>query len=68
MGQYNCELGKFNVAYFPVMDLGRTNALLAQLGFLLDQKEPRTIQEAFHMAIEIEANISLPKEEHLSTP
>jgi len=27
------------------------NALLVQLGFLLDQKEPRTIQEAFHMAI-----------------
>jgi hypothetical protein len=45
-----------------------TNALLTQLGFLLDQKEPRMIQEYYHMAIEIEANISSPKEEHLSTP
>jgi hypothetical protein len=45
-----------------------TNALLVQLGFLLSKKGPRTIQEAYHMAIQIEANISLFKGEHLFTP
>jgi hypothetical protein len=38
------------------------------LGFLLSKKRPRTIQEAYHMAIQIEANISLFKGEHLFTP
>jgi hypothetical protein len=45
-----------------------TNALLVQLGFLLSEKGPRTIQEAYHMAIQIEENISLFKGEHLFTP
>ena len=45
-----------------------TNALLVQLGFLLSENRPRTIQEAYHMAIQIEANISLFKGEHLFTP
>ena len=45
-----------------------TNALLVHLGFLLSKKGPRTIQEAYHMAIQIEANISLFKQEHLFTP
>jgi hypothetical protein len=39
-----------------------TNALSTQLGFLLNQKELRTIQESYHMAIEIEENISSPKQ------
>jgi hypothetical protein len=38
------------------------------LGFLLSKKGPKTIHEAYHMAIEIEANISLFKEGHLFTP
>jgi hypothetical protein len=38
------------------------------LGFLLSKKEPRTIQEAYHMDIQIEENISLVKGEHLFTP
>ena len=38
-----------------------TKALLVQLGFLLSEKGPRTIQEAYHMAIQIEANISFFK-------
>jgi hypothetical protein len=45
-----------------------TNALSVHLGFLLSKKRPRTIQEAYHMAIQIEANISLFKQEHLFTP
>jgi hypothetical protein len=45
-----------------------TNALLVHLRFLLSKKGLRTIQEAYHMAIQIEANISLFKEEHLFTP
>ena len=39
-----------------------------QLGFLLSKKGPRTIQEAYHMAIQIKENISLFKGEHLFTP
>jgi hypothetical protein len=35
------------------------------LGFLLSKKGPRTIQESYHMAIQIEVNISLFKGEHL---
>jgi hypothetical protein len=42
-----------------------TNALLVHLGFLLSKKGPRTIQEAYHMAIQIEVNISLFEGEHL---
>jgi hypothetical protein len=45
-----------------------TNALLVQLGFLLSEKEPRKIQEYYHMAIQIEENISLFKGEHFFTP
>ena len=45
-----------------------TNTLLVQLGFLLSKKGPRKIQEDYHMAIQIEANISLFKREHLFTP
>jgi hypothetical protein len=45
-----------------------TNALLVHLGFLLSKKGPRSIQEAYYMAIQIEANISLFKREHLFTP
>ena len=44
-----------------------TNALLVHLGFLLSKKGPRSIQEAYYMAIQIEANISLFKREHLFT-
>jgi hypothetical protein len=45
-----------------------TNALLVHLGFLLSRKGPRSIQKAYCMAIQIEANISLFKGEHLFTP
>jgi hypothetical protein len=45
-----------------------TNVLLVQLGFLLSKKGPRTIQEAYLMAIQIKENISLVKGEHLFTP
>jgi hypothetical protein len=38
------------------------------LGFLLSKKGPKTLHEAYNMAIEIEANISLSKEGHLFTP
>jgi hypothetical protein len=38
------------------------------LAFLLSKKGPRTIQEAYHMTIQIEAIISLLKKEHLFTP
>jgi hypothetical protein len=38
-----------------------TNALLVQLGFLLSEKGTRTIQEDYHMVIQIEANISFFK-------
>jgi hypothetical protein len=44
-----------------------TNALLVKLGFLLSEKGPRKIQEAYHMDIKIEENISLFKGEHLFT-
>jgi hypothetical protein len=45
-----------------------TNALLMHLGFLLSKNGPRTIQEAYHMAIKIDENIFLFKREHLFTP
>jgi hypothetical protein len=45
-----------------------TNALLVQLGFLLNEKGPRTIEEDYHMAIQIEENISLFNGEHLFDP
>jgi hypothetical protein len=45
-----------------------TNALLVHLGFILSKRGPRTIQESYHMAIQIEENISLLKGEHLFTP
>jgi hypothetical protein len=38
------------------------------LGFLLSKKGPKTIQEAYHMAIQIEENISLFKENTSFTP
>jgi hypothetical protein len=38
------------------------------LGFLLSKKRPIKIQEAYHMAMQIEENISLFKQEHLFTP
>jgi hypothetical protein len=41
-----------------------TIALLVHLGFLLNKKSSKTLQEAYNMAIEIEANISLFKEGH----
>jgi hypothetical protein len=41
------------------------NALLVQLVFLVNEKGPRTIQEDYHMAIQIEENITLFKIEHL---
>jgi hypothetical protein len=44
-----------------------TNALLVHLGFLLSKRGPKTLHEAYHMAIEIETNISLFKEGHLFT-
>jgi hypothetical protein len=45
-----------------------TNALLVHLGFFLGKKGARSIQEAYYMAIQIEANISLFKGEQLFTP
>jgi hypothetical protein len=45
-----------------------TNELLVNLGFILRKKGPRTIQQSYHMAIQIKANISLFKGEHLFTP
>jgi hypothetical protein len=45
-----------------------TNAILVHLGFLLNKKGPRKIQEDYHMAIQIEANNSLFKGEYLFTP
>jgi len=45
-----------------------TNALLVHLGFLLNQKGPKPIHEAYNMAIEIEVNISLSKKGHPFTP
>jgi hypothetical protein len=38
------------------------------IGFLLSKKGPRTIHEAYHMAIQIEVNISLLKGENLFFP
>jgi hypothetical protein len=45
-----------------------TNALLGQIGFLLNEKGPRRIQDAYHMATKIKENISSPKGEYLSSP
>jgi len=45
-----------------------TRAFLGQLGFLLDKRGPRKIEESYGMAIEIEAIISSSNEEHLFTP
>jgi hypothetical protein len=42
-----------------------TNALLVHLGFLLSKKRPKTLYEAGNMAMQIEANIFLSKEEHI---
>jgi hypothetical protein len=42
-----------------------TNALLVHLGFLLSKKRPKTLNEAYSMAIQIEANISLSKGKHI---
>jgi hypothetical protein len=42
-----------------------TNALLVHLGFLLNKKGPKTINDAYHMAIQIEVNISLFKRKHI---
>jgi hypothetical protein len=36
-----------------------TNAFLGHLSFLLNKKHPKTLEEAYNMAIKIEANISL---------
>jgi hypothetical protein len=44
-----------------------TNAFLGHLSFLLSKKHPKTLKEAYNMAIKIEANISLFKEGHSST-
>jgi hypothetical protein len=41
-----------------------TNALLGHLSFLLNKKGPKTLTEAYSMAIKIEANISLFREGH----
>jgi hypothetical protein len=45
-----------------------TRAFLGELRFLLNDREPRMIQEAYHIATKIEANISSPMEEYFSTP
>jgi hypothetical protein len=42
-----------------------TNALLVHLGFLLSMKRPKTLNEAYNMAIQIEANISLSEGKHI---
>jgi hypothetical protein len=44
-----------------------TNALLVHLGFLLNKKRPKSIQEACDIATQIKENISLFKKEHLFT-
>jgi len=45
-----------------------TNALLAHLGFLLNKKGPKTIDDAYHMAIQIEVNIFLFKRKQIFPP
>jgi hypothetical protein len=42
-----------------------TNALLVHLGFLLSKKRPKTLHEAYSMAIQIDANISLSEGKHI---
>jgi hypothetical protein len=42
-----------------------TNALLVHLGFLLSKKRPKTLNEAYNMAMRIEVNISLSKGKHI---
>jgi hypothetical protein len=42
-----------------------TNALLGHLGFVLNKKGPKTLHEAYNMAMQIEANISLTKGKHV---
>jgi hypothetical protein len=39
-----------------------TNALLVHLGFLLSKKRPKTLYEAYNMAVQIEENIFCPRE------
>jgi hypothetical protein len=45
-----------------------TNAFLVHLSFLLNKKGPKTLKEAYKMALEIEANIFLFKKGHPFTP
>jgi hypothetical protein len=45
-----------------------TNALLVHLGFLLNKKGQKTIDDAYYMAIQIEVNISLFKRKHIFSP
>jgi hypothetical protein len=42
-----------------------TNALLVHLGFLLSKKRPKTLNEAYNMAMRIEVNLSLSKGKHI---
>jgi hypothetical protein len=44
-----------------------TNAFLGHLSFLFNRKHPKTLEEAYNMAIKIEANICLFKEGHSFT-
>jgi hypothetical protein len=42
-----------------------TNTLLVHLGFVLNKKGPKTLHEAYNMAMQIEENISLSKGKHI---
>jgi hypothetical protein len=42
-----------------------TNALLVHLGFLLNKKGTKTIDDAYYMTRKIEENISLSKRKHI---
>jgi hypothetical protein len=42
-----------------------TNGLLVHLGFLLNKKGTKTINDAYYMAMQIEENISLSKKKHI---
>jgi hypothetical protein len=42
-----------------------TNILLVHLRFLLSNKSPKTLNKAYNMAIQIEANISLSEGKHI---
>jgi hypothetical protein len=42
-----------------------TDALLVDLGFLLNKMGPKTIYDAYYMARQIEENISLSKGKHI---